>query len=1017
MRKIINYFYIIIFFFSSTIYISAENYYLKENWFYTCTNDPSSWKPIDITKSLKEQGIILKKGDYIYLKTTIDLKDVKNKLGDDSEMGVYFGKIEGFTDIYLNKKFLGFWYNEKTIFFELKDYKTLSNIEILLKIKKIYSLYPNGRLEVVPYICYFSTIQNQFLILYFLQMLVAISILIMGIYYALYYNKKLNNYEFLLLFVLCFMVSVYSFALSPICYYLNSRFNFNIEFMNFKIRLISLYLQPFIGILFTCKIFQSNIKLSKIIIIITGMISLILFMFVIIVPEIGLIMDSLVIFHPFTIICVCIYIFQAFNSLMKKNYDSLYVLIGLFLFSAFSLLDIIDNWQFVNIVNRHPVYTFGFFFFDFLLGTYLSRKFVKVNLNLLELTKTLENKIKERTKKIEEISRHRTDFFANISHELRTPLTLILGPVEEIISGKYGNSINYNDNKLRMILYNGTKLLNLINNLLDFTKIESGKTKINKQNINVSELLKFYVSTVKSTAENRGLNIVFNDNNTEGRLIANIDKEMLEKAIFNLIFNSLKFTDRGGQIIVQLDKMENTFEISIKDNGIGIPKDKLDTIFERFTQLDSSVSRKYEGTGIGLALTKEIVEMLGGKISVKSKLNEGSVFTIELPYEMNEDNILIDEIDDLKDIKSHVITEMKEENKDLNIVKDDEEKSRKERKKILIVEDNIDMQKYLKSILEDEYVMSFASNGVEGIKKAEKDNPDLILADVMMPKMDGYKMTEMIKSKEDFKGIPVILLTAKADIFMKVEGFKRGADDYIIKPFDSKELCARIRTHISIKELRDKEIRSKEELEKLLDEKIKAQRQLVESEKRFREMAENLPVAIIEIDFKHKTTYVNKYSKELLGILIGDDLLDYFDIKIKDKIKKNIVKLYQKDSLEINQYELKSRNGEKIKALIKFNTLYKENNVEGIRVAIFELEPNCNIVLMPDKTFYEKYGISEREKEVIMLLVKGLSYNEIGEKLFISYKTVDKHVSNIYEKTSVNNRFSLINLIQGSQEI
>ena len=555
MFKIVNFFYskfkfilILIFIFFSILFISAEKYYLKNNWFYSFTNTPSSWKPIDITKSLEKQKIIIKKGDYIFLKTMIDLKDIKQQFGDNSDLGMYFGKIEGFTDIYLNKKYFGFWYNEKTIFFELKEDKTSSSdMEIILKIKKIYSLYPNGRLEIVPYINYFSKIQNHFLIYFFFQFITAISILFMGIYYALSYSKKLNNYEFLLLFILCVMVSVYSLSLSPASYFLNRRFNFNIEFLNYKIRLFSLYLQPFIGLLFTFKIFQCNTKICKIIKIIGGVISAILFLFVLIISDIGILMNSMIIFHPFTIICVFIYIIQAFDSLLKKNYDSLYFLIGLFLFSAFALLDIFDNWKFVNIVNRHPVYTFGFFLFDFLLGAYLSKKFVKVNLNLMELTKTLENKVKERTKKIEEMSKQRTDFFTNISHELRTPLTLILGPVEEMISGKCGNSISNNDDRFRMILYNGSKLLNLINNLLDFSKIELGKAVIKKQNINISELLKFFVSSFKSLADYRGLNIVYNDNNSEGRLIAYIDKDLLEKAIFNLISNSLKFTDRAAR--------------------------------------------------------------------------------------------------------------------------------------------------------------------------------------------------------------------------------------------------------------------------------------------------------------------------------------------------------------------------------------------------------------------------------------------------------------------------------------
>ena len=195
--------------------------------------------------------------------------------------------------------------------------------------------------------------------------------------------------------------------------------------------------------------------------------------------------------------------------------------------------------------------------------------------------------------------------------------------------------------------------------------------------------------------------------------------------------------------------MENEFTICVKDTGIGIPEDKLDAIFDRFYQLDSSLSRKYNGTGIGLALTKELVKTMGGEIKVKSRLNEGSIFIIKLPYEVNEYQNLTSDFNDLKEIKSLVTAEKNVDSEDLNFLIE-EKNEKKEYKKILIVEDNIDMQKYLKSILKDKYKLRFASNGVDGIKKTKEEKPKLILTDVMMSKMDGYQFTEIIKGNEDF---------------------------------------------------------------------------------------------------------------------------------------------------------------------------------------------------------------------------------------------------------------------------
>jgi len=487
-----------------------------------------------------------------------------------------------------------------------------------------------------------------------------------------------------------------------------------------------------------------------------------------------------------------------------------------------------------------------------------------------------------------------------------------------------------------------------------------------------------------------------------------------------------KFTPGDGQIILQLDKEKNHFIISVKDTGIGIPEDKLDIIFERFTQLDASASRKYEGTGIGLALTKEIVEIMGGKITVKSKLNEGSTFTITLPYEIDENSSDKSETEDNYEIRPDILTDFQiaSEYSNVSLRKREENKNRIERKRILVVEDNRDMQEFIKTILYKDYTLITAKNGKQGLEKAHEVKPDLILADVMMSEIDGYEMTEMIKSQPELKGIPVILLTAKADIFMKIEGFKKGADDYIIKPFNSKELKARINAHLQMKNLRDELVRQKNEintrkmeLEELLKEKIIIQSRLEESEKRFREMAENLPVSIVEIDLANRIVYINYYGKKIFkatteDLIKGIYVYDYCESAEKDKFIKNIQKIYKEKNLKINYYNFILKGGTKIKVLIKPLLLYEEKRITGIRFTILEIEPEFNITLLPDKHFYDSYKISERESEIITLLIKGLSYNQIGEKLFISYKTVDKHISNIYKKTAVNNRSQLMELIQ-----
>lgn len=431
------------------------------------------------------------------------------------------------------------------------------------------------------------------------------------------------------------------------------------------------------------------------------------------------------------------------------------------------------------------------------------------------------NKLIITNEKLKDLDKAKTNFFANVSHELRTPLTLIIGPLEAIISGDYGESLSYKNDVFRSIKHNSNRLLKLINNLLDFSKIEAGKMTVNKKRTNISELLSFYTSTVDSAVQSRGLNIIFVDNPEP--VIAWVDRDLIENTVFNLISNALKFTPVGGSITIQLDRKGETFSISVTDTGIGIPEDKLGTIFERFSQLESSSNKRYQGTGIGLAFTKEIVELHDGKISVRSKPGEGSTFTMVFPVGTGKDQ----KIEEIQEVKSYQLADIAKERFD--------EKTdmgnvpliaRKD--KVLIVDDNVDMRNFLRSILKNEYEVISAENGKEGLEKAVETKPDIILSDVMMPEMDGYELTRLLKTIEELKGIPIILLTAKADISMKITGLEYGADDYLAKPFNSKELRARIKASLESKKERDGLVSDKKELsirrdqlELLVDEQTK----------------------------------------------------------------------------------------------------------------------------------------------------------------------------------------------------
>ncbi|MCP4132904.1 MAG: AAA family ATPase [bacterium] len=438
-----------------------------------------------------------------------------------------------------------------------------------------------------------------------------------------------------------------------------------------------------------------------------------------------------------------------------------------------------------------------------------------VSLDNARLYHNLEEKVKERTselaeayEKLKELDRAKTDFFANISHEIRSPLSLIHSPIESIVQGDYGNSIEKNHSIFKTMRQNSARLLKLINDLLDFSRIEAGRMSIKREKTDVAKLLEYYVNSIESGADSRKLNIRFNNNC--GRVFAQIDRDLMGKALVNLLTNALKFTPAGGSILVELDSKEDRFSISVRDTGIGIPVNKQDIIFERFRQVDSSSSRKYEGSGIGLALTKEIVELHEGAISVESSPGKGSVFLITIPFIYSENNpdSLSEEYPDIDIIDSLPWEEP------VNSTKDNSGKQ----ENILIVDDNPGMLNFLRNLLEKEYYIETAQNGRKALEKLSREifRPDLILADVMMPEMDGYEFTRAIRRDPGFEGLPIILLTARAATSMKIEGLKKGANDYIVKPFNPKELMMRIQSQLELKLLRDRLLEANESLQQTI---------------------------------------------------------------------------------------------------------------------------------------------------------------------------------------------------------
>jgi len=456
-----------------------------------------------------------------------------------------------------------------------------------------------------------------------------------------------------------------------------------------------------------------------------------------------------------------------------------------------------------------------------------------------ELNLSLENKVQERTfqlqeanNKLRELDRLKSDFFANISHEIRTPLTLILAPVESVLQGEFESvpDRGFFENLQK----NAIILLKLINDMLDFSRIEAGRMSMYLREIDIVSFVRNYEKSFNSAAESKGILISFKYPGCPIRAFA--DTEKLDRILMNLFSNSLKFTGKGGVIKVTVSDDEEKYYIRFEDSGIGIPAGKIGTIFDRFSQVDAGSTRKYEGTGIGLALVKEFVDLHGGSIDVESRFIDlfpeahGTSVTVSLPrsdgHFSEKDNVTYAEKNGIEDSEvfrsSFNAWDIAEFSQWRNAEVEPHDKTLNSNPHILIVEDNQDMRNFLGSFLKKYYNVHYAVNGEDGLISARHLKPDLIVSDVMMPVMNGYEMTRSIKRDDDLKRIPVILLTAKAEIGNKIEGLEFGADDYLTKPFSSRELLTRIR---SLLKTRDYEI-SLEERNREIEDDLRTARQI-----------------------------------------------------------------------------------------------------------------------------------------------------------------------------------------------
>jgi putative nucleotidyltransferase with HDIG domain len=449
------------------------------------------------------------------------------------------------------------------------------------------------------------------------------------------------------------------------------------------------------------------------------------------------------------------------------------------------------------------------------------------------LNRTLEEKVDARTHELSEarddlqvalakaveLDRAKTQFFTNISHELRTPLTLILAPLETALS-EWTDQPAGRRGQLEMMHRNGVRLLDNINQLLDLSRLDAGRARLKVEDLDAGALLEGLVEASQGLARQRGIRLKFECE--KGLPPVPADRDMLEKIALNLIGNALKFTRPSRArsapwVVVRAGTEEGRFVFAVEDNGIGIPREQLVSIFERFSQVSDGDRREYGGSGIGLALARELAEFHMGSIAVTSEPEVGSTFTVSMPLsraDIPEDRVdrrrerrevIVDrrgEAPPARPARAVIVDEVLDETPtDPELAPVPPVRAAGDRPTLLLVDDNLDMLSYLSQLLSRDYRVLTAGDGEAGLAMALREHPALVVSDVMMPRMDGYAFLRQLRAREETRHIPVVMLTAKSELSQKILGLEEGADDYLSKPFNFLEFKTRVRSLLRNREL------------------------------------------------------------------------------------------------------------------------------------------------------------------------------------------------------------------------
>jgi PAS domain S-box-containing protein len=468
-----------------------------------------------------------------------------------------------------------------------------------------------------------------------------------------------------------------------------------------------------------------------------------------------------------------------------------------------------------------------------------------------------------RAQALAELDRAKTAFFSNVSHEFRTPLTLMIGPLEQLLERDDAAMPHDIRAEIDVAHRNSLRLLRLVNSLLDFSRIEAGRIEASYEPVDLAALTAELASVFRSTVERAGMVLTVDCPPLPEPLY--VDRDMWEKVVLNLISNAFKFTFEG-EIAVSLRGTGAGAELTVRDTGAGIPAEELPRIFDRFHRVRGARARSHEGSGIGLALVRELVRLHGGTVAVESAVDAGTTFTVTIPFgtahlpagriqaprtltptALGATPYIEEALRWLPEVQRTNDEQPPLDAEPLSSFPGSQRPDGGER--VLVADDNADMRAYLSRMLGVHWIVETAADGATALTAARERPPDLVVADVMMPGMDGFALIEALRADERLKTIPIILLSARAGEEARVEGLGTGADDYLIKPFSARELIARVGSHLELARVR-----------------AEGERALRESEGRLARIVENIAEGVVAIGPDGRFLSINAAGERILGV-------------------------------------------------------------------------------------------------------------------------------------------------------